>query len=61
MDNTALAVPTHRGSERVSDGTNTQVVAWTINKWKDKIISRELYNVRDPLWRGDQRIKKETL
>ena len=32
LNSAALATPTHRGSEEVSDGTNTQVVAWMINK-----------------------------
>ena len=38
LNNTTLAAPTHRRSKRVSDGTNTQVVAWTINKWRAKVI-----------------------
>ena len=32
LNSAALATPTHRGLERVSDGTNTQGVAWMINK-----------------------------
>jgi len=38
LKNVALVAPTHRGPVRVSDGTSTQVVAWTIDKWKAKII-----------------------
>ena len=48
LNNAALATPTHKGSERVSDETSTQVVAWMINKWRGKIIEREIYNVRNP-------------
>ena len=48
LNSAALVIPTHRGLERVSDMTSTQVVAWMINKWRAKIIRREIYNVRDP-------------
>ena len=49
LNSAALAILTHRGLERMSDAISTQVVAWMINKWRAKIIERELYNVRDPL------------
>ena len=61
LNSAALVVPTHRGPIRVFDGTSTQVVDWTSNKWRAKIISRELYNVRDPPLREDRKIKKEIL
>ena len=48
LNSTALATPTHRGLEGVFDGISTQVVPWMINKWRAKIIEREIYNVRDP-------------
>jgi len=48
LNNAALTTPTHKEPKRVSDGTNTQIVAWMINKWRAKIIQREVYNVRDP-------------
>ena len=48
LNSAALAIPTHKGPERVSNATSTQVVDWMINKWRAKIIGRELYNVRDP-------------
>ena len=48
LNSAALATTTHRKLEGVFDGTGTQVVAWMINKWKAKIIRREIYNVRDP-------------
>ena len=48
LNNAVLATPTHRGPEKVSDGTSTQVVVWMINKWRAKINQREIYNVRNP-------------
>ena len=48
LNSAALAILTHRGLERMFDAISTQVVAWMINKWRAKIIERELYNVRDP-------------
>ena len=56
-----LATPTHRGPEKVSDGTSTPIVAQMINKCRTKIVQRELYNVRDPPWRRDRRKRGETL
>ena len=38
LNNAALATPTHRELENVSNGTSTQVVAWAINNWRVKII-----------------------
>ena len=49
LNSAALVTPTHRGPVRVSNATSTQVVVRMINKWRVKIIERELYNVRDPL------------
>ena len=37
LNSAALAAATHKGFGKVSDGTNTQVVDWTINKWRVKI------------------------
>ena len=48
LNSVVLAVPTHRGPERVFDATSTRVVAWMINKWRANIIRGELYNVRNP-------------
>ena len=55
LNSTALVAPTHREPMRVFDGTNTQVVAWTIDKWSAKIIQREIYNVRDPKGKRDRK------
>ena len=38
LNSATLATPTHRGPERMSDGTSAQVMAWAINKWRAKII-----------------------
>ena len=48
LNSAVLVAPIHRESVEVFDGTNTQVVAWMINKWRAKIIQREIYNVSDP-------------
>ena len=50
--NSAISVTaTHRMTERVPDGTGTQVWAWMFNKWKAKIVQRGLYNRKNSLWR----------
>ena len=61
LNSAALAIIIHRRLERVSDGTSTRVAAWMIDKYRIKIVRRELYNVRDPPWIGDQKITRETL
>ena len=61
LNNTVLAIPTHRGPERVFDGTSTQVVDWMINKWRVKIIQRGIYNVRNPWGKGDLEIERKIL
>ena len=38
LNSTTLVTPTHKGPVRVSDGTSTQVVAWTTDKWRVRII-----------------------
>ena len=48
LNSAALVALTHRGPVRVFDGTSTQLVVWTTDKWRAKIIQREIYNVRDP-------------
>ena len=45
LNSVALATPTHKGSEGVSNRTSTQAYK---NKWRAKIIQREVYNVRNP-------------
>ena len=48
LNSATLATPTHRGPERVFDGTSTEVMPWMVNNWRVKIIEKEIYNVRDP-------------
>ena len=60
LNSAALATTTHRKSERVSDETNTQIVAQMINKYRIKIVQKELYNVRNPPWIEDWKIIKES-
>ena len=55
LNNAVLTTTTHRRPERVSDGTSTQVVAQMINKYRIKIVQRELYNGRDPSWIVDRK------
>ena len=47
LNSTSLATTTHKKPKNVSDGTNTQVRAQMINKYRIKMAKRELYNVRD--------------
>ena len=47
LNNAVLVTATHRKLKKVSGGTNTQVIAQMINKWRIKMINAELYNVRD--------------
>ena len=61
LNSTVLVTSTHRGPVKVFDGTNTQVVAWMIDKWRVKIIQKGIYNVKDPWGKGDQEIEKKTL
>ena len=60
LNSTALATTTHRKLKKVSDGTNTQVIAQMINKQRIKMIHEELYNVRDlSQTRGLDKLQKE--
>ena len=61
MNNAGLATTIHRRSERVSDGTSTQVLAQMTNKCRIKIVQDELYNVRDPSWIGDRKFIEESI
>ena len=61
LNSAALATTTHRKLKRVSNRTGTQVRAQMTNKCKIKMVQRELYNVRDLLYGGDQKKRKRTL
>ena len=60
LNSVFLATTTHRRPERMSDGTDTQVVAQMINKCRIKIIQKKLYNVRDLPWIGDRKLIEES-
>ena len=47
LNSAALATTTHRKPKRVSNKTGTQVRAKMTNKYRIKMIQRELYNVRN--------------
>ena len=59
LNSIALAITTHRKPKGVSDGTDTQVRAQMINKCRIKMVQRDLYNVRDPPWKGERKLIKE--
>ena len=62
LNSVVLSTTTHRKPNRVSDGTNSQVVAQMIDKGKIKIVQKELYNVKDPPWiEGRKFIEKSTV
>ena len=60
LNSDILTSTIHRKPERVSDETNTQIVAQMINKYRIKIVQKELYNVRNPPWIEDRKIIKES-
>ena len=55
LNSETLATTTHRKPEEVSNGIGTQVISQTIDKYRVKMIQRELYNVKNLLWKGDGR------
>ena len=60
LNSASLATTTHKKPEKVSNGTDTQVRAQMINKYRIKMVQRELYNVRDSPW-GEDRKNKEII
>ena len=49
LNSETLVITTHRESEEMSDGTDTQVKSQMNDKCRVKMIQRELYNVKNPL------------
>ena len=47
LNSAVLATTTHKKPKSVSDMTDTQVRSQMINKYKVKMVQKELYNVRD--------------
>ena len=58
LNSVVLTTTTNRRPDTVSNGTSIQVEAQMINKCRIKIIQRELYNGRDPPWKGDRKNHK---
>ena len=61
LNSAVLVAPIHKEPVGVSNGTSTQVVAWMIDKWRAKIIQREIYNVSDPWEKEEGEIERETM
>ena len=51
LNSEILVITIYRKPGEVSDGTDTQVISQTIDKCRVKMIQRELYNVKNPLWK----------
>ena len=52
LNSKTLVTTTHKKLGEVSNGTCTQVISQTIDKYRVKMIQRELYKVKNPLWKG---------
>ena len=59
LNSITLVAATHRKLEKAADGISTQVAICMINKWRAKINGKEIYNVRNPLGMGYQKIERE--
>ena len=55
LNSETLVITTHKKPEEVSDRTDTQVKSQINDKCRVKMIQRELYNVKNPLWKGDRK------
>ena len=49
LNSETLVITTHREPEEMSDGTDTQVKSQMNDKYRVKMIQRELYNVKNSL------------
>ena len=58
LNNETLITTTHKEPKDVVDGTDTQVKSQMNDKCKVKMIRKDLYNVKNPLCRGDGKIQK---
>ena len=56
LNSKVLVITTHRKLGEMSDRTSTQVISQTIDKYMVKMIPRELYNIKNPLWKGIKEI-----
>ena len=59
LNSETLVITTHKEPEEVSDGTDTQVKSQMNDKCRVKMIWKKLYNIKNPLWKGDQKNPKK--
>ena len=59
LNSETLVTTTHKEPEKVSNGIDTQVKSQMNDKCRVKIIRKELYNVKNPLCRGDRKNYRE--
>ena len=59
LNSETLVITTHREPEEMSNGTDTQVKSQMNDKCKVKMIQRELYNIKNHLWKGIGKILKK--
>ena len=55
LNSETLATTTHKEPENVADRTDTQVKSQMNDKCRVKMIRKELYNVKNPLWREGEK------
>ena len=55
LNSETLVTTTHKKPEDVTDGTDTQVKSQMNDKCRVKMIRKELYNVKNPLCKGDRK------
>ena len=58
LNSETLVTTTHKEPEYVADGTITQVKSQMNDKCRVKMIRKDLYNVKNPLCKGDGKIQK---
>ena len=51
LNSESFVTTTHKEPEDVADGTDTQVKSQMNDKCRVKMIRKELYNVKNPLWK----------
>ena len=51
LNSETFVTTTHKEPEDVADGTDTQVKSQMNDKCRVKMIRKELYNVKNPLWK----------
>ena len=52
-----MVAVTHRKLGKVADGTSTRVATCMINKWRAKINENGVYNVRNLLGKGIEKLE----